>query len=192
MQAVDGRIPAHDIAPATARAALRIACRDLNDRGLYIAARWAAELLNSVPADAVNPFQTSTPTRSATQAAHIAANLTFSSPGGGADASFGFMPPASTSHAPSVAGTTNASPIDAEEVDQWSLGKAYFDAKELERAARALKECRGPRGRFLGLYARFLVRLASPLSFRTDFARTQSAEKKVQEEADVMMGACAL
>jgi hypothetical protein len=40
--------------------------------------------------------------------------------------------------------------------DTYLVGKAYFDVKEYDRAAIALKPIKRGPGRFLGLYARFL------------------------------------
>jgi anaphase-promoting complex subunit 8 len=188
MDTVSGRVPAHDLNAPSARTALRIACRDLQDRGLYIAARWAAELLNSIPPAEAGPFATSTPTKGLPRQPDFAANMTFSSPG--VDPSYCFLPP--PQQAPIHAGVSALLHDDDDELDVYHLGKAYFDAKELERAAHVLQDCKGARGRFLGLYARFLVcalPCACPLSRDSP---AQAAEKRVQEDADVMMGADAL
>lgn len=43
------------------------------------------------------------------------------------------------------------------EDDAFDLGKAYFDSKELERCAWALKGCTGVKASFLRRYAQYLV-----------------------------------
>lgn len=58
---------------------------------------------------------------------------------------------------PNESGHTN-SRLDNEIMDEdtYMVGKAYFDVKEYDRAAIALKSIKRGPGRFLGLYARFL------------------------------------
>lgn len=52
----------------------------------------------------------------------------------------------------------SAQSMPEHEYDVFALGRAYFDAKEHERAAKVLEKCRTPKARFLGLYAAYLVR----------------------------------
>lgn len=149
-----------DTSPEVARTALRQACKDLSDRGLIMASRWAAELLQSVPASSPGPsteppaIRTSTPNRPRPSLPGLPPNISIA-PGGGPsspthDISYDFEP-ASTSTSKAM------DPLDALELDQYIMGKAYYDNKELDRAAKALKECRSNRARFLCLYSRYLV-----------------------------------
>lgn len=46
---------------------------------------------------------------------------------------------------------------DAKEQDAFMLGKSYFDCREYNRAAAVLKDCLGPKARFLGLYSDYLA-----------------------------------
>ena len=45
------------------------------------------------------------------------------------------------------------------EMGKYLLGKAYFDCKEYDRAAFALKGCQSYKSQFLRLYSKFLVML---------------------------------
>ncbi|KAJ2524783.1 anaphase-promoting complex component apc8 [Coemansia sp. RSA 2049] len=48
--------------------------------------------------------------------------------------------------------------LDADERDHTALAKSLFDLRELDRAAFCLRECKGPRAVFLRLYAQYLSR----------------------------------
>ena len=155
-----------DTSPEVARTALRQACRDLSDRGLIMATRWAAELLQSVPASipsaSTEPpaIRTSTPNRPRPSLPGLPPNISIAPAGGGPsspiagahDISYDFYPEARASTSSKA-----MDPLDAQELDQYMMGKAYYDNKELDRAAKVLKSCRSNRARFLCLYSRYLV-----------------------------------
>lgn len=117
----------------------------------------AAELLNSIPAssrtlpvpvDVDFPFSTSTPSRA----------------GGGLGRGDQPRPSLSTfspsdfiHHPPTTHLDTNISVDPSEDEDLFDLGKAYFDAHELDRCAWTLRECTTGKAAFLRLYAKFLV-----------------------------------
>jgi hypothetical protein len=71
--------------------------------------------------------------------------------------------------------TTEEEALEEAEADVLMLGKAYFDAKEFERSAAALRGSRSAKGTFLRLYSRYLA-----------------GEKQNQEQGEVMMGEFAL
>ncbi|KAJ2758675.1 anaphase-promoting complex component apc8 [Coemansia sp. BCRC 34490] len=48
--------------------------------------------------------------------------------------------------------------LDADERDHTALAKSLFDLRELDRAAFCLRDCKGPRAVFLRLYAQYLSR----------------------------------
>jgi Anaphase promoting complex subunit 8 / Cdc23 len=52
--------------------------------------------------------------------------------------------------------------LEVVDLPKYLLGKSYFDCKEYERAAFALKGCQSLRCTFLRLYSKFLVRLQAP------------------------------
>lgn len=56
------------------------------------------------------------------------------------------------------------SKVDEDEEDVYMLAKTYFDAKEMERAAWALRDCKGEKAKFLRCYSNFLVRVLIFLS----------------------------
>jgi hypothetical protein len=123
----------------------------------------AAELLNAIPMASrpprstlsfpthLHPFHSSTPTRP------------FHSPsgggrGGGPRPSLSTMSPSDfvPQPAPSIPPPLEEE-VDWGEEDTYELGRAYFEAKELERAAWALRGCRSNKAVFLSLYAQYLV-----------------------------------
>lgn len=57
---------------------------------------------------------------------------------------------------------TEGEKLDEEEADAYLLALAYYNSHELLRTSFTLKECRGPKARWLRTYAKFLV---STLSF---------------------------
>jgi anaphase-promoting complex subunit 8 len=167
-----------DSAPEVAQTVLRRACRDLSERGLLAASRWSAELLCSLPAQPVPStsaapptlpnFATSTPNRPRTSLPGLPAELSInlqpgqSSPFGTSRvdmSSFAFSPDRNKDAAAAAQQFAQGRDLaeDAEE-DTYRLGKAYFDTREYDRAANALKDCKAVRNRFLGLYAQYLVR----------------------------------
>ena len=84
---------------------------------------------------------------------------------GGADApdmsTFSFLPDMSGTIGDSTTEAVAGDPLEVEEQDIFTLGKAYFDSKEFERTAALLKDCRSNKSRFLCLYSRYLVRSMS-------------------------------
>ena len=46
---------------------------------------------------------------------------------------------------------------ESKEMPKYLLGKSYFDCKEYDRAAFALKSCQGLKCKFLKLYSKYLV-----------------------------------
>ncbi|WFD34721.1 Anaphase-promoting complex subunit 8 [Malassezia cuniculi] len=137
-----------DTAPDTAKAALRDAAVQLEDRGLGVAARWALELACCVR-DARRPA-TSTPSVKA-----AAAFPTHSTPALGAHSPSWDAAPVLTP------GTHLMSPSRShrDESDSFYLARACFSQGEYERCAWLLErhEPLGPKERFLALYARFLI-----------------------------------
>jgi anaphase-promoting complex subunit 8 len=116
-------------------AEIRKAVTDCTERGLYVAARWAAEFLASPTAPLPKPAQVGIasrlkPTKDdqvVTQNQHQDIR-------------------------------DERDPLEEHECDVHSVGRAYFDAKEFERAAHVLKDCRSSRSRFLAVYSHYLVR----------------------------------
>lgn len=56
--------------------------------------------------------------------------------------------------------------IEADEEDMLTQGRACFDSKEFLHAAHILSKCASMKGQFLGLYARYLVRVYELLIIR--------------------------
>jgi anaphase-promoting complex subunit 8 len=46
---------------------------------------------------------------------------------------------------------------DEEEADLLEVAKTYYAMKELDRASHLLRDCKGPKARFLSIYCRYLV-----------------------------------
>jgi anaphase-promoting complex subunit 8 len=169
-----------DAAPDVARIVLRRASRDLSDRGLLTASRWAAELLCALPAQpvpstsaapsALPAFATSTPNRPRSSLPGLPAELSInlqpgqSSPFGTGRvdlSSFAFSPEKNKDAASAATQFATAhDPLEEQEEDVYRLGKAYFDTREYERAANALKDCTAPRNRFVALYSKYMVGFA--------------------------------
>lgn len=160
----------------------------------------AAELLNSIPVQNrsildFNPlappsqggplaFHTSTPSRDVPRSAYGRPSLST-------------MSPSEFMERPPIPPPTSAAEeqLAAVEEDTFNLGKAYFDSKELERCAWALKESKSPKASFLRLYAQYLVRrIVSSSRFRPTSHHLiaafelQSADKRMQEGLPTLMG----
>lgn len=140
---------------------LRQSIDDLRQRGLTQAAKFSAEQLNSTPLSERLPppsvqdsagFNTSTPARS-TKPGRARPSLSALSPsefiptamGGPFDVSFDIP-----LDQPAEFG-------DPREDDLFELARTYFEARELERCAFVLNGAKGAKGRFLRLYATYLV-----------------------------------
>ncbi|CAE6374663.1 unnamed protein product [Rhizoctonia solani] len=117
---------------------LRQAIKDCTDRGLVAAAKWAGELLVAIPSEDrrhASSFMHSTPSR----------------PSHGRRTSFSFSE-VETEHI----GLGDAA-LDEEEADLLEVAKTYYAMKELDRASYLLKDCKGPKARFLSIYCRYLA-----------------------------------
>ncbi|KAL7409660.1 hypothetical protein BDY24DRAFT_418699 [Mrakia frigida] len=153
---------------------LRQAVKDCRDRGLIAAAKWASELLTSIPPSSRSAppisafpdffFQTSTPSRPG------GIGRPSSPTGGGGRPSLSTFSPSDFLPPPSQP-LPSHNPPSSEEEDLYDLGKSYFDAKELERCAWTLRECQTGKAGFLRIYAKFL-----------------SADKRMQEGLPSVMG----
>ncbi|KAG0086837.1 anaphase-promoting complex component apc8 [Podila epicladia] len=120
--------------------ALREAVQACNERGLYFAARWAAEALSGLPRLANDNRSDSRATRlpstfpgqrfvsSWTKDLELNANIEVETDG-----------------------------AIMEEYDNYIMAKTFFDIKEFDRTAATLKGCTSHKSRFLRLYSRYLV-----------------------------------
>ncbi|KZW00651.1 TPR-like protein [Exidia glandulosa HHB12029] len=124
-------------------AQLRAAIQDCTDRRLGETAKWLSELLLSLPADqrhasgsATAPAFHSTPARN-----RVSDSFQLG----------GLVPSASD-----VALMDAAVDEFKDEEDVLLVAQHYFDAREFERCAYKLRECKGPKSRFLATYASYL------------------------------------
>ncbi|KAG0093827.1 anaphase-promoting complex component apc8 [Podila epicladia] len=120
--------------------ALREAVQACNERGLYFAARWAAEALSGLPRLANDNRSDSRATRlpstfpgqrfvsSWTKDLELNANIEVETDG-----------------------------AIMEEYDNYIMAKTFFDIKEFDRTAATLKGCTSHKSRFLRLYSRYLA-----------------------------------
>lgn len=170
-----------DGSPQQARAALRKAHKDLQERGLVMAARWAAELLQAVPAStpqlsghkAAQTVRTSTPNKPRPSLPNLLPNVSIAPAAEGGPSSpivdandlssFAFSPESMRYNEAYTAAAETRDALEEQETDEYILGKAYYDTKELDRAAQVLKSCKSSRARFLCLYCRYLVCSSSSL-----------------------------
>ncbi|OWZ69319.1 hypothetical protein AYX14_03075 [Cryptococcus neoformans] len=138
---------------------LRKAIRELRDRGLMVAAKWASELLMSLPKEyrstsnlvfSPPPQISSLPPRSPPGHARPSIGDFLPSPGPGAFAQAG----------PSRGRTMHGIEIEEEEniieEDEFQLARGYFDLKEYDRVAWVLKDAQGSRAKFLRYYSMYL------------------------------------
>ncbi|KAG0375113.1 Anaphase-promoting complex subunit 23 [Mortierella sp. AD032] len=138
--------PAWAMPSGEARGVLREAIQACNERGLYFAARWAAEALNGLPAiDSDESKDSGMPTtRSA--AAAITATTTSQhynsmySEELGLDATTGLPAEMYTA-----------------QYDTYLMAKTFFDVKEYDRCSSILERCESNKSRFLRLYSKYLV-----------------------------------
>lgn len=131
----------------------------------------AAELLNSIPpqsrslgqphVDVDFPFSTSTPSRGGPLGR--ASSPTGGGGGGQGRPSLSTFSPSDFVHhqPPPLAHTLPLDHAPDEDDDLFDLGKAYFDAHELDRCAWTLRDCRTGKQGFLRMYAKFLVSTTS-------------------------------
>lgn len=79
---------------------------------------------------------------------------------------------------------------DDDEEDLRALAHAYWRNHELLRAAHVLRDCTGPKARWMRCYARYLVRLEALPSpgQETNKSSRQAGEKRMQEEAGELLG----
>ncbi|KAJ1907556.1 hypothetical protein LPJ81_000673, partial [Coemansia sp. IMI 209127] len=110
------------------RLQLRRAVEDCSSRGLFFAAKWAAEQLCSLTEDTrLDSTTLTTPT--------LKGRLR----GAAAETE------ASTTTTITSEMATEWNRIDDEEKDQTAFAKCLFDLRELDRAAYCLRDCTGPR-----------------------------------------------
>lgn len=76
--------------------------------------------------------------------------------------------------------------LEKGDLPKYSLGKAYFDCKEYERASFALTGCQSLKCKFLRLYSQFLVRPKSPV--RNMLLTLKVGEKRKDEESEELLG----
>ncbi|KAG0315645.1 anaphase-promoting complex component apc8 [Dissophora globulifera] len=126
--------PAWTLDSAEARVELREAIQACNERGLYMAVRWAAEALNGLsPPDPSDLRRTSAKASDRRgSATKYTADLALDS----AMASSG---------------------ADLSDFDTYLMAKSFFDLKEFDRCASVLEGCAGNKSRFLRLYSKYLV-----------------------------------
>lgn len=127
----------------TYKSELRAAIRQLSDRCLYSASKWAAELLTGI--DYYAPPSSSVPS---TGSWSHGTRRRFRSGG--------------DSVATPVAGISYVStPVPSDEVsgdeDVYMLGKSYFDCREYRRAAHSLRDQNGKKAVFLRCYALYMA-----------------------------------
>ncbi|KAK3828161.1 MAG: anaphase promoting complex subunit 8 [Benniella sp.] len=121
--------PAWTLDATEARVALREAIQACNERGLYSAARWAAEALNGLPLpedtnsqEAIGQGYTSPYRKDLALSSDVSSNDT-----------------------------------DLTEHDAYLMAKSFFDLKEYDRCASVLEGYNSNKSRFLRLYSRYLV-----------------------------------
>jgi anaphase-promoting complex subunit 8 len=126
---------------------LRAVIHHTTERGLLAAAKWASELVLSIPKHRRdNPSDMPLPTQPSMN--------TLEAPG---------IPQRHPS-APKVGPSMTPeelqyeSQLEMEELDYYNAGKALFDNRDFARASGMLGSCRSSKGVFLRVYSDFLVR----------------------------------
>ncbi|KAG0211353.1 Anaphase-promoting complex subunit 23 [Mortierella sp. GBA30] len=122
------------VPPAEARGALREAVQACNERGLYFAARWAAEALNGLP----SPENEADTTRSTTTSNEQR-----------------YMSSYTEELCLDLCTVPTNAPLP--EHDTFLMAKTFFDLKEFDRCASVLKDCVSSKSRFLRLYSKYLI-----------------------------------
>ncbi|KAL6894301.1 hypothetical protein ACP4OV_008399 [Aristida adscensionis] len=151
-------------AKETYRVELRAAARQLGERCLYSAAKWAAELLVGVEPDAAPAASAAMDSPSSSYAAsgerllhlHRSGGSSFLRrlrPGGAAGSEAG-TPLAGVSYVSTPIPGDDAFDADA---DKYLLAKTYFDGREYRRAAHVLRNQTGRKAVFLRCYALYMA-----------------------------------
>ncbi|KAF9111779.1 anaphase-promoting complex component apc8 [Mortierella sp. AM989] len=109
------------------RGELREAVQACNERGLYFAARWAAEALNGLPI-----LDNTVSMKASSIVSVYTSGLSLNS-------------------------SMMSSDIDMPEFDTYLMAKTFFDLKEYDRCASVLEGCASNKSRFLRLYSKYLV-----------------------------------
>ncbi|KAF9162243.1 Anaphase-promoting complex subunit 23 [Mortierella sp. AD011] len=127
---------------AQARSELREAVQACNERGLYFAARWAAEALNGLPT--LDTATASTGSRPHPSLQPPAATTT---------------PIYTSNYTDELSLNSNilSSGADPSEFDTYLMAKTFFDLKEFDRCASILEGCTSHKSQFLRLYSKYLV-----------------------------------
>ncbi|KAL4633090.1 hypothetical protein ACB092_04G096200 [Castanea dentata] len=125
------------------RSELRIAIRQLSDRCLYTASKWAAEQLTGIEQDPANftPSNTRFQWGSSSIRRRFRTNEITSTPIAGV----------------SYVSTPVMEEDDAVDGDFYLLAKSYFDCREYRRAAHVLRDQTGKKSVFLRCYALYLA-----------------------------------
>ncbi|XP_030940966.1 anaphase-promoting complex subunit 8-like [Quercus lobata] len=125
------------------RSELRIAIRQLSDRCLYTASKWAAEQLMGIEQDPANftPSNTRFQWGSSSIRRRFRTNEITSTPIAGV----------------SYVSTPVMEEDDAVDGDFYLLAKSYFDCREYRRAAHVLRDQTGKKSVFLRCYALYLA-----------------------------------
>ncbi|KAJ2656527.1 Anaphase-promoting complex subunit 8 [Coemansia sp. RSA 1200] len=145
------------------RLQLRRAVDECSSRGLFFAAKWAAEQLCSLTTTDTRfgaPATPTTPTLSRAkdrEQLHLCNIAAAAAPVvAGRDDNDNNNKEEELQQKQRLAAEWNR--LDADERDHTALAKCLFDLRELDRAAFCLRDCKGPRAVFLRLYAQYLSR----------------------------------
>ncbi|WVF70723.1 hypothetical protein IAT40_005516 [Kwoniella sp. CBS 6097] len=140
---------------------LRKTIRELRDRGLMVATKWALELLASLPKEYRQtphlPFSpppqphTLPPQSPPTNRPRTSIGEFLPSPGLGS-----FNAEAGPSRGRTMHGIELEEEDDILDEDEFQLARGYFDLKEYDRVAWVLREAKGSRARFLRYYSMYL------------------------------------
>lgn len=149
------------------RLELREAIRQLRDRGLYIAAKWAAEQLvgleeeerSTTPSPAFIRTDRGSSSSSARRERRPRAGSHELLRGGGGGGSSYSTPLVGRSHASAMTAEYETPVFQETEIEQdrYMLAKAYFDTREYRRAAFMLRETPGKKAFFLRCYSLYLA-----------------------------------
>ncbi|KAF6159826.1 hypothetical protein GIB67_032910 [Kingdonia uniflora] len=134
------------ISKESCRNELRTAIRQLSDRCLYSASRWAAEQLVGIEQDPAK----ATPSHTRFQRGSSSIRRRFSTP----NEINTSTPITGVSY---VMTPVHREDDNVDDCDVYMLAKAYFDCKEFRRAAHALRDQNGRKAVFLRSYALYLA-----------------------------------
>jgi anaphase-promoting complex subunit 8 len=149
---------------STIASELRVATKECLDRGLLVAAKWASELLLSIPANKrntgkVSVFSTSTPARSQSPQASLLfidqSPMPTTQPAPS-------MTPARHPHAPQINlvpenAQVSEKILENEEADALHAARTSFEAREFYHATHLLQDCRSAKAKFLRIYSQFIA-----------------------------------